>query len=207
MDPRLLYLDGTHQTEVPFLQSLTDTLAEQHDAPTVLVHGSGAFAEQALEGRGLFPERENGVLRAETEEEFTLVDRATRQFNKKLVALLTEEGVPAVGATGTSRNLLRLEMGRVKAHRTAWLAELLEGGTVPVVATLAYDPDEERIREVPPVEVIVALARRLSAEVVCFAEDDEPSEPETVRAVREADVPVTVAASMEELRVCESESL
>ena len=175
----LLYLDRYRMEDQLFLQQLARTLSGKFgDVPSCLVlHGSGEYAERALEGEGLFPERRGGILQTDSPRAEALVERAIRRFNKKLVGLLTDEVVSAVGVQGINRNLFRLdEEGRLRAGGFGWVKDLAEQGVVPVLSALAYDR-EGRIREVWSAEAAVRAAKALpqrEVEVIFFTKNDRP---------------------------------
>jgi len=213
----LVYLDRHHLGDSLFLKSLAQHFAEgaSGEPPCVLVHGSGEKVERTLEAKGHFPERTDGVLNVGTEEQRRLVERAVRETNQEIVAALTDEVVSTVGIQGVDRNLLqRDEEGRLTAPNVGWMTALLKQRVLPVVSALV--DDEDATREVPAADAIVALARAFSASfdpVACaLTTTDQPGlmaadgiqaqagieevtdtdvpEPEAVRRLYEAEVPV-----------------
>lgn len=215
----LLYLDRYHMGEEIFLKNLARTLAGKHGTapPAMIVHGSGEAAERVLEGEGLFPERRGGVLQVTSPREVELVDRAVRQFNKKLVDLLTDEIVPAVGIQGINRNVLRLtEDGTLVIGNVGWIEQLIEQKTVPVISAVAYDV-EGQIREVNAAKAATGISQSLPSldvTVVFFTKNNRPGiaaddgiqeevtvsqlpaevlpEPDAVREVARSGLPVLV---------------
>ena len=175
----IVYLDRHHLGDDLFLKSLAQHFAETDsgDPPCLLVHGSGEKVERTLEAKGYFPDRTEGVLDVETEEQRQLVERAVRETNQDLVAALTDEVVSTVGIQGVDRNLLGLdEDGAVTATNVGWLAALIKQRVVPVVSALV--DGEEGPRELWAADVAVALADGLSASfdpVVCtLTTGDQP---------------------------------
>jgi acetylglutamate kinase len=173
-----LYLDDYHLGDPLFLQRLAGLMGRAgRRGPYVLLHGSGEAAERLLEAEGLFPERVGGTPRAGSAREAALVERALRETTGRIVALLTEAGVPAVGFQGADRGLLRQEAdGAVAAGKTGWLKEILGRGAVSVVSALAAVPGEAG-REVPLRAAAAALGRAFATEgptVVFFTRNDQP---------------------------------
>ena len=175
----IVYLDRHHLGDDLFLKSLAQHFAETDsgEPPCLLVHGSGEKVERTLEAKGYFPERTDGVLDVETEEQRRLVERAVRETNQELVAALTDEVVSTVGIQGVDRNLLGLDAdGAVTATNVGWLAALIKQRVVPVVSALVEG--EEGPRELWAADVAVALAEGLSASfdpVVCtLTTGDQP---------------------------------
>lgn len=175
----IVYLDRSHLGDELFLKSLAQHFAEGPSGkpPCLLVHGSGEKVERTLESKGYFPERTDGVLDIEGEDQRRLVERAVRETNQEIVAALTDEVVPTVGIQGVDRNLLTLdEEGQVAATKVGWLAALIKQRVVPVVSALVEDAGT--VREVWAADVAVALAGALSASfdpvVSIFATTDQP---------------------------------
>ena len=199
----LVYLDRHHLGDSLFLKSLAQHFAEgtSGDPPCLLVHGSGEKVERTLEAQGYFPERSNGVLEIDGEEQRQLVERAVRETNQEIVAALTDEVVSTVGVQGVDRGLLgRDEDGTVRAQNAGWLSALLKQRVLPVVSALVGE-EGSRPEEVGAVEALVALARALEASfdpVACaLTTTDHPGlmdaagvkEEATVQEITEDEVP------------------
>lgn len=161
----LVYLDRHHLGDSLFLKSLAQQFADgtPGEPPCVLVHGSGEKVERTLEAKGYFPERTEGVLEVEGEEQRRLVERAVRETNQDVVAALTDEVVSAVGIQGVDRGLfMRDEEGGVSTSNVGWLTALIKQRVVPVVSALV----EERgtgPAEVWGAEAVIALAQSLES--------------------------------------------
>jgi acetylglutamate kinase len=164
-DLYVVYLDRPHLGDELFLKSLAQSFAEgkSGEPPCLLVHGSGEKVERTLESKGYFPERTDGVLDIEGEDQRRLVERAVRETNQEIVAALTDEVVSTVGIQGVDRNLLGVDAeGAVTATSVGWLAALIKQRVVPVVSALVEDEDGT-VEEVWAADVAVALAQALSA--------------------------------------------
>lgn len=157
----LLYLDGFHLDDLLFHQQVGRLLAKAR-FPMALVHGSAGEAESILESRGLFESRGADGLYPARPDLKPYIETALRQRNRQLVTTLNDNVVPAIGVHGSDRKLLVREDGRIVAVQTAWLAESMEKGVVPVVSTLVQG------EEASPADVLAALAPALSAQVVMF---------------------------------------
>lgn len=217
----ILYLDRHHLGDALFLKSLAQHLAsEQGGGPAcLLVHGSGEKVERTLEAQGLFPERTEGVLDIEGEDQRRLVERAVREMNQEVVGTLTDEVVSAVGIQGVDRGLFQQnEEGDVRATNPGWVSALLKQHIVPVVSALVRDPSSGDVEEFWAADAVVALAEALEASfdpVACLltntdhpgvsiddsaqeelalneVPEDAVPEPAAVRRLSEADVPLLV---------------
>lgn len=178
----LLYLDRYHLDDLLFMQALARSLAGAGQAvpPCVIVHGSGEQAERMLEGEGVFVERDGGVLRGTSPAEAALLERALRETNQKLVGMLIDAVVYAVGVQGANRSLLYLGAdGRPAAGKTGWVRELASKRAVPVVAATVHDPQHQHLCEVDVAEAVVILGNAFNAggegvEVVFFTKTNRP---------------------------------
>jgi len=188
----LVYLDRPHLGDDLFLKSLAQHLSEAGaEAPTcLLVHGSGEKVERTLEAQGQFPDRTNGVLEVENEEQRRLVERAVRETNQEIVATLTDEVVATVGIQGVDRGLLqKASDGTLRAPNVGWVSALLKQHVVPVVSALVEAPDTGAVREVWTAEAVGALAQALGDSfdpVACLlATTDRPGVPDDTDTLRE----------------------
>ncbi|MFO8098800.1 MAG: acetylglutamate kinase [Salinibacter sp.] len=186
----LLYLDRHHLGDDLFLKSLAQHMVrgKSGEPPCVLVHGSGEKVERTLEAQGLFPERTDGVLEVEGDEQRRLVERAVREVNQDIVAALTDEVVSTVGIQGVDRNLLERDAdGAIRASSVGWLETLIKQRVVPVVSALV---EEEQVEEVWAVHVLEALADALSTAfdpVACvLTTADQPRLPEAEGELEQA---------------------
>lgn len=220
----LVYLDRHHLGDDLFLKSLAQHFANAGtDAPTcLLVHGSGEKVERTLEARGYFPDRTDGVLDVETEDQRRLVERAVREVNQEIVATLTDEVVSTVGIQGVDRGLFQAtDEGPLQAANVGWVSALLKQHVVPVVSALVEATDTGIVHEVGTENAVRALAEALedsfdpvacvltTADVAGVPEEgggvqadvesttlEERSvpEPAAVRRLVEAEVPVLVTS-------------
>lgn len=217
----VVYLDRHHLGDDLFLKSLAQHVADAGpEGPTCLfVHGSGEKVERTLEAKGYFPDRTEGVLEVESEEQRRLVERAVREVNQEIVAALTDEVVSTVGIQGVDRGLFQQEDESIRAANAGWVAALLKQHVVPVVSALVENADTGTVREVPAVEAVRALGHALDASfdpVACVlttgdrpgvpreeggiedqvqaeaVTDEHVSEPWTVRRLAEGDMPVLI---------------
>lgn len=175
----LLYLDRDHLNDLLFTQALARSLAGPAVPPCVIVHSSGEHAERMLESQGIFAERTGGVLSATSPQEVALLARALRETTQKLVGMLTDAVVYAVGMQGADRGLLRLRPdGRLAAGRTGWVRELAAKQAVPVIAATVMDA-QHLLREVDLAEAATVLGTALGAgeggvEIVFFTKANRP---------------------------------
>jgi acetylglutamate kinase len=169
--PYLVYLSNYLLGDPVFLQGLARTFRQRPPgaAPLWFLHGSGENAERAIEAQGRIPERRGGLLEAEGEADRGLIERSTRDMNRHITALLTDQVVSALPVMGTDRGLLKAKTPReaVSVKNADWLVGLSRQGVVPVVGLLGATEAHEA-EELSPVEATAALAEALGSTVVCF---------------------------------------
>lgn len=167
----ILYLDRYHLGDSLFLQALGRAVARGSGAGLrpLLVHGQGEHVQRKLEGEGIFIEAERDVFQGKTGVEQHIIETAHRDLNRRLVGLLTEAIVPAVGFMGSDRDLLRTDGQRVTTGSMEWLDDVLERRVVPVIGATARE-DGGGATAIDPVEAITAFANHVgvSVEVVMF---------------------------------------
>jgi isopentenyl phosphate kinase len=150
----LVHLDAVHLDDLLFTQSL-GRLMMGTSHRLILVHGDGGQSERLLESAGIFPDPNAEP----SDQERALVDQAVRQTARKIVGLLTDAQVPAVGIHGGDRGLLRVDGGDVQAGSVGWLGDLANQRAIPVVSTLMGGP----IGVASDADVLAALATGLRA--------------------------------------------
>lgn len=195
----VVYLDRHHLGDDLFLKSIAQHLSDAGtEAPAcLLVHGSGEKVERTLEAQGYFPNRTDGVLDVDSEDQRRLVERAVREVNQEIVAMLTDEVVSTVGIQGVDRGLLQKSTDEaIRASNAGWVSALLKQRVVPVVSALVEAPDTGAVQEVWPAEAVAALAQALDASfdpVAClFTTEDRPGLPDGDGKIR-AEAPVEAA--------------
>ncbi|QXD14258.1 hypothetical protein GQ464_012470 [Rhodocaloribacter litoris] len=162
----VLYIDPEHQANPLFWQGLGRALAGAGPRMphTLLVHGSGNRLQSWLEAEGRFADDEPPPP--------DLVERLLRMETHRIVGLLTDAGVPAVGLQGSDRGLLRRDAdGSVTAPGARWVRDLARRRAVPVIAAQAAGG------EVPLLLAVEALTRQLADEplrIVFFTRTNRP---------------------------------
>lgn len=150
--PWVLKIGGHELTPGPGLAALAELIAgaQRNGQPVVIVHGGGEEVTERAAALGLATERRDGQRITDEPMLEVVTEVLAGRVNVRLVQALEEAGVPAVGLTGVSSGLLRVEpagdppgsLGRVGnpvGARTSLLAKLLAEGWTPVVAPLGVD--------------------------------------------------------------------
>lgn len=177
----LLCLTTPHLDDRLVLQNLARFRAQAAAPPPVLVvHSSGRAIDRALEAAGVLVAPPAGVYQATTAEEAATIDRTLRQVSQRLVAVMADQGVPAVGLQGGERGLLRRSQdGTMVAGAVTGLLDAMQKGVLPCVAASLPDPDRSGLLcEAPLVETVLALAAVLRPHApvaaVCLTTNHRP---------------------------------
>lgn len=118
----LAVIDHEHLDNGMFLSAMARSLSRQSDTRPVLVHGDSAYTERIIQ---------TGVMRDEA------TVRSIKDLNIRLVALLADEGIAAIGINGYQRSVITLEDGELQLDRT--FLERLPAGTVLLISSLVLD--------------------------------------------------------------------
>lgn len=153
----------------------------------VVVHGGGPQISAMLKRVGLVSEFKGG-LRVTTPETMEVVRMVlVGQVGRELVGLLNAHGALAVGMSGEDANLFTAQkrsavvdgeqvdlglVGEVVGVNTAAIADIIDSGRIPVVATVAPDADGD-VLNVNADTAAAALAAALGAERLIVLTDVE----------------------------------
>lgn len=152
----------------------------------VLIHGGGKVATAISKGLGIEAQMIGGrrVTDAETLRIVTMVYAGL--INKNIVAVLQGEGCNALGLCGADGGLIRSKKRAVTAEGVDYgfvgdpadfnlgtATALIDGGLVPIVAPITYDPENGTLlntnADTVAQTVAVGLAQKYPVELVyCF---------------------------------------
>lgn len=153
----LAVLDYEHMDDGVFLSSLARSLSSVDHSDMLLLHGESVYTERIIQ---------TGVMR----DEATI--RGIKDLNKRLVALLADEGVPAVGLHGYQRSVISLKEETLHLDRD--YLENLPGGPLTLLSTLVKVPAREEPAAISLPRMTRFLKSRLDPEeVFLFAKSEE----------------------------------
>nr|BCX00190.1 MAG: hypothetical protein KatS3mg041_0236 [Bacteroidota bacterium] len=155
MRPVRMLVLGPHQAGDRMLLVALARWLCAHPDPVVLVHGTSTQSEELFVREGLALECTGSLYRVGTPEAHEALVRSVREWNRRLVALLTENGLPAVGLQGTDRGLLRRDEA-VRVADPEWFWKLLDLPIRPVLSALVWHGEQVYLEH--PVEVALAIA-------------------------------------------------
>lgn len=131
-----------------FGEKVAESVAEG-GTRTVVVHGGGPEVDELSNQLGVPVERIDGV-RVTTEESLTVATMIlSGVLNKRIVSMLIDSGLIAVGLSGEDGRLLEAvpltdvelgRVGRVARVQVPFLERLLDDGVVPVISPISRGP-------------------------------------------------------------------
>lgn len=148
----------------------------------IIVHGGGKEISRWVTKVGKEAEFVNG-LRVTDEETMEIAEMVLNKVNKRLVTMVEELGVKAVGISGKDGRLLNVSkkysdgkdigfVGDVKKVDPKILFDLLEKDFLPIIAPIGFD-DDFKTYNINADDAACAIAKAVSAEKLAFLTDIE----------------------------------
>lgn len=148
----------------------------------IIVHGGGKAISSWVKKVGKEAEFVNG-LRVTDEETMEIAEMVLSRVNKKLVTMVEELGIKAVGISGKDGNLLHVKkkyaegkdigyVGDVTQVDPKILFDLLERDFLPIVAPTGLDDDYETYN-INADDAACAIAKAVGADKLVFLTDIE----------------------------------
>jgi acetylglutamate kinase len=174
---QVIKVGGNELDDTTFVEGLVRALKEMPEPP-VLVHGGGKEIRSLQERLGLEPQYIDGLRVTDLESLAVVQMVLVGRINKRLVAVLTTEGVDAFGMSGVDRGAVKAEklehpagdlgwVGRVVAVRAEVFDRLLDDGITPVLSPICWGADGSMFN-VNADHVALAIATELGAETLVF---------------------------------------
>jgi len=149
-------IDYEHLDNGMFLSSFARAIAQQKESRGVIIHSDSAYTERLLQS-GMF--REDAIV------------RAIRDLNHRLIALLADYGVSAIGLNGHQRSLVSRTVDGVKLN----VGQLTALPKTPhlLISSLTDVPGESRPGVLGLPNLAELLQKELNIpEVILFSMDD-----------------------------------
>lgn len=171
-------LDGDFMTSV--IQDIT--LLKLVGFKPIIVHGGGKAISKHIDRLGMDTEFKNG-LRVTDEDTLDAAEMVLNSVNKKLVQIVQQLGVRAIGISGKDGNLLTVKkklsegedigyVGEVTNVNTEILLDLLEKDFLPIVCPIGLDEDFHGYN-INADDAASAIAEAVKAEKLAFLTDTE----------------------------------
>lgn len=178
MNPIVIKIGGNEIDDSTFLAELASTVRGLQ-APVVIVHGGGKEISQLQQVMGITPQYVDG-LRVTDAPSLAVVEMVLCGLvNKRLVRVLVNAGVDAIGMSGVDRGLVRAVAMRHDHHDMGFTGEIvhvrgevitdaLAQGVTPVIAPVSLGDDDPTNYNVNADHVAGAIAAAIQAERVVF---------------------------------------
>lgn len=148
----------------------------------IIVHGGGKEISRWVNKVGKEAQFVNG-LRVTDEETMEIAEMVLNKVNKRLVTMVQELGVKAVGISGKDGGLLKVDkkysdgkdigyVGDIKQVNEKILLDLLEKDFLPIVAPIGLDDNYETYN-INADDAACAIAKAVGAEKLAFLTDIE----------------------------------
>lgn len=152
----------------------------EHGYKPILVHGGGPAINTMLKKLSIQSEFING-LRKTTSEVMEVVEMVlTGSISKKLVRTLQQQGIPAIGLSGSDGELLYAKaideenlgfVGEITEVNEQLLFNLLTMGFVPVISPIAMGDDKKTYYNVNADSAAASIALAVGANKIIFVTD------------------------------------
>ncbi len=148
----------------------------------IIVHGGGKEISKWVEKVGMEPRFVNG-LRVTDADTMEIAEMVLNKVNKRLVTMVEELGVQAIGVSGKDGGLLKVEkklsggedigfVGNITEVNPKVLYDLLEKDFLPIVAPIGMDKDYQTYN-INADDAACAIAKAVGAEKLAFLTDIE----------------------------------
>lgn len=143
----LAALDYDHLDNGVFLTSFARSISKQKDVRPIIIHGDSAYTERVIQ---------TGVMREEA------VIRSIKDLNHRLIALLADQGVSAIGLNGYQREFITLENETLNLDSKYF--ESLPARPALLLSTLVFDKQTGKPKPVEITKFASFLRSQLEAE-------------------------------------------
>ena len=148
----------------------------------IIVHGGGKEISKWVEKVGMEARFVNG-LRVTDADTMEIAEMVLNKVNKRLVTMVEELGVQAIGVSGKDGGLLKVEkkyaggedigfVGNITDVNPKLLYDLLEKDFLPIIAPIGLD-DEFQTYNINADDAACAIAKAVGAEKLAFLTDIE----------------------------------
>lgn len=187
---------GSAMLDENFMKSVIQdiTLLKLVGFKPIIVHGGGKAISKHIDRLGMETQFING-LRVTDEDTLDAAEMVLNSVNKKLVQIVEQLGVRAIGISGKDGKLLTVKkklsdgedigyVGEVTKVNPDILLDLLEKDFLPIVCPIGLD-DEFHGYNINADDAASAIAKAINAEKLAFLTDTEgvytdPDDPSTV---------------------------
>ncbi|MFN2373680.1 MAG: hypothetical protein ABR545_07680 [Cyclonatronaceae bacterium] len=153
-------LDREHLDNGPFLKSLSVALSQLGDVRVLFIHADSEYTDRVMQ---------LGVMREEA------LIRSTRELNRRLSSLFSDEGSACVGLNGYQRDTLMLNEGALIVD-SDYLREILAHSHI-VLSNMVADRDNGSTAYITPARLAATLANALKPDLLIVFSTRESGGP------------------------------
>ncbi len=158
-------LDHQHLDHSFFMKAFAESMALQKDCKSIILHGDSPYTDRLIQ-MGMM--RDDAVL------------RSTRDLNHRIIALLADNGISAIGINGYQKGIIERDDQQL-AIETGWI-DNRPAATHLVISNLVRDKKTRRIIPVPLSHLADKLRKQLHWEtLIIFPDDDAELVPDQNR--------------------------
>lgn len=164
----LAALDYQHLDNGMFLTSLAQAISKQENVQPIIIHGDSEYTERVIQ---------TGVMREDAK------IRSIKDLNHRLIALLADEGISAIGINGYQRELITIKENALHLDQSYF--ESLPKEPVLVISSLVLNSSTHDIMPLSLPTMAAFLYDAMSAEelfIFSRSETDEIMETEEIPA-------------------------
>ncbi|MDG5766426.1 hypothetical protein QA596_03025 [Balneolales bacterium ANBcel1] len=149
-------LDHDHLDHSFFMKTFAEAMSMQRGCSGIILHGDSPYTDRLIQ---------TGMTRQDAR------IRSTRDLNHRIIALLADSGISAVGVNGFQKNLITRSENNINVD-TAWFS-LRPPGTHLVLSNLVRDSFSGEILDIPLSRLADLLREALNYEhVIVFPAEE-----------------------------------
>lgn len=158
-------LDHHHLDHSFFMKAFAESMALQRDCKSIILHGDSPYTDRLMQ---------TGMMRDDA------ILRSTRDLNHRIIALLADNGISAIGINGYQKGIIERDDQQL-AIETGWI-DNRPAATHLVISNLVRDKETHRVVPVPLSHLADELRTQLHWEtLIVFPNDDAELVPDQNR--------------------------
>ena len=152
-------LDHDHLDNNLFLKAFADAISRQRNVKGIILHGDSAYTDRIIQ---------TGVMREDAR------FRSTRELNTRLIALLADSGVPAIGVNGYQKEIISYDSDTDQLTIKKSFFDSIPGQTFLVLSNLIHIKNSKSPQAFPLTKLAVSLQSELDfEELFAFKKSEE----------------------------------
>lgn len=157
----VVLLDHDHLGNNLFLKSFAQSISRQKNAKGIILHGDSIYTDLIIQ---------TGVMREDAR------FRSTREINTRLVGLLADEGIPAIGINGYQKEIVSYNSEDEEIKLNKPFFDGIPGQTFLVLSNLIKHDKEEVPQPYPLIHLAEILQKELELDGIFAFKNSEEEE-------------------------------